>query len=176
MLIWCVQISGISVPTDVWNLHSFLILVSHQRSFGLLLRRSKFHSRNISKIEHRVVFQLQVNTPSKRSHPITYLSCYWTTTIQLQQLLHWTIFPSSHVQTHNGTRVKNIIARLRKGEERRRRGMIWSCSQFLPRGHQLCSGLLNFKPRNTNLQQYPLVISRISRASKERIGKRCWAR
>ena len=33
MLIRCVQISGISVPTDVWNLRSFLILVSHQRSF-----------------------------------------------------------------------------------------------------------------------------------------------
>ena len=76
MLIWCVQISGISVPTGVWNLRSFLILVSHQRSFRSSLKWSKFHSRNITKKVHRVAFQLQVNMPSKKSYPITYLSCY----------------------------------------------------------------------------------------------------
>ena len=47
-----------------------------------------------------------------------------------------------------------------------------SCSQVLPQGYQLCSGLLHYKPRNTNLQQYPLVVSSISCASRERRGKR----
>ena len=35
-----------------------------------------------------------------------------------------------------------------------------------------CSGLLHYKPRNTNLQQYPLVDSRISCAPRERKDKR----
>ena len=38
--------------------------------------------------------------------------------------------------------------------------------------YAVCSGLLHFKPRNTNLQQYPLVIYRISCASRERKVKR----
>ena len=35
-----------------------------------------------------------------------------------------------------------------------------------------CSGLLHYKPRNTNLWQYPLVVSSISYAPRERKGKR----
>ena len=35
-----------------------------------------------------------------------------------------------------------------------------------------CGGSLHYKPRNTNVWQYPLVVSSISYALRERKGKR----
>ena len=45
--------------------------------------------------------------------------------------------------------------------------------RFSGRLIEKCGGLLHQKPRNANLQQYPLVVSGISRAPRTRKDK-CW--